>query len=147
MLTERDQEFALEFVQVQEQVNLRKASDGEDTCTGCHYFTDPTSGVSYCWHNELGIVVGGDWICDEYAERGTIDAEMTDTQRAIADKKQHRLVDANRWVNEPVDGEECAGCLYYKDLNQDISYCWNPNLQVEVGHDHHCKYWEQPIGN
>lgn len=82
-------------------------------------------------------------LCDHWAEAGSSSLEMTDVQRAIADKKRQRLVEANDWRTEPQDGRQCSGCLYFNSPDKDISYCWNPNLQVEVGHDHWCTHWEQ----
>lgn len=40
------------------------------------------------------------------------------------------------------NGEKCGNCLYYLDVDDDISYCWHPQLRVLVGFEWWCQWWE-----
>ena len=37
-------------------------------CDNCLFYLDPTDELSYCWHPELRILVGGDWWCQWWEE-------------------------------------------------------------------------------
>jgi hypothetical protein len=44
----------------------------------------------------------------------------------------------------PYEGkEQCGNCLYMLDTDEEISYCWHPQLRVLVGHDWWCQWWEK----
>ena len=37
---------------------------------------------------------------------------------------------------EPYQGKEtCGNCLYYLNADDDLSYCWHPQLRILVGID------------
>jgi hypothetical protein len=40
------------------------------------------------------------------------------------------------------DTERCGNCLYYLDTDDDISYCWHPQLRILVGFEWWCQWWE-----
>ena len=39
-------------------------------------------------------------------------------------------------------GEHCGNCLYYLNPDDDISYCWHPQLRILVGGQWWCQWWE-----
>jgi|GEM_PF-2080486 len=141
--TVKDEELTLEFVQLEEDTNLRVSGDDPKGCGACHFYSDAGADISYCWNGQLGIMVASDWLCDNWTEMGSSSLAMSDAQQAIAEKKWLRLVEGNEWRTEPRDGQQCSACLYFNSPDKAISYCWHPSLQVEVGHDHVCAHWEQ----
>ena len=40
------------------------------------------------------------------------------------------------------DQEKCENCRYYLNPDDDISYCWHPQLRVLVGAEWWCQWWE-----
>jgi hypothetical protein len=49
---------------------LRSRPTGDMRCAGCRYYLEPSADLSYCWHPQLRILVGGDWWC-QWWEQGT----------------------------------------------------------------------------
>lgn len=47
------------------------------------------------------MMVAGEWLCDMWAEAGSVEVQPTEAQQAIAEKKQLRLVEGNNWRTEP----------------------------------------------
>jgi len=46
----------------------------------------------------------------------------------------------------PYEGKErCCNRLYYLNTDDDISYCWHPQLRVLVGFEWWCQWWETII--
>ncbi|MHB2022221.1 MAG: hypothetical protein ACYCO3_02635 [Mycobacteriales bacterium] len=43
---------------------------------------------------------------------------------------------------KPYGDERCGNCLYYRDSDADLSYCWHPKLRILVGADWWCQWWE-----
>jgi len=44
---------------------------------------------------------------------------------------------------EPYLGKErCGNCLYYLNTDNDVSYCWHPQLRILVGDQWWCQWWE-----
>ena len=41
------------------------------------------------------------------------------------------------------DKEKCGNCLYYLNTDDDISYCWHPQLRILVGFEWWCQWWEE----
>jgi hypothetical protein len=37
----------------------------------------------------------------------------------------------------------CDNCLFYLDPDDELSYCWHPNLRILVGSDWWCQWWEE----
>jgi len=46
----------------------------------------------------------------------------------------------------PMDGDRCGGCYYYLDPAQPMAFCWHEKLQILVGADWWCHFWEMPEG-
>jgi hypothetical protein len=42
----------------------------------------------------------------------------------------------------PLDGDRCATCYYYLEPDADLAFCWQEKLQILVGADWWCHYWE-----
>jgi hypothetical protein len=42
----------------------------------------------------------------------------------------------------PLDDDRCATCYYYLDPTDDISFCWHEKLQILVGDNWWCHFWE-----
>jgi hypothetical protein len=144
--TEQDERRALEFVRIRENTGLRGVPEGEQRCGNCHFFADESQNLSYCWHDELEIIVGAAWWCDRWAAIGAPDQQMTEEQVAASEQLWHAKVEDNRWVTQPRSGRQCSTCLYYLDPDGSVSYCWHPGLQVGVGRDHWCSHHEQTSG-
>jgi len=147
----KDEELALEFMRIKDETNLRgtplsggaSPDQGDQRCDNCHFYADTNQDISYCWHEKLEIMVGREWWCDRWEEIGAPDQEMSDEQVTESKRKWYALVEDNQWLNEPKFGEQCNTCLYYLDPDDSVSYCWHPKLQVGVGHDHWCTWWEE----
>jgi hypothetical protein len=64
---EIDEKNWLELKDVMERATLRGHPYGEDEkterCDNCLYYLNPDDEISYCWHQTLRILVGGDWWC------------------------------------------------------------------------------------
>ncbi len=71
---EIDSKIWLEVKDVMDRATLKghpyPKPDGEDErCDNCLYYLDPDEEISYCWHQTLRILVGGDWWCQWWEER------------------------------------------------------------------------------
>lgn len=44
--------------------------------------------------------------------------------------------------SSPLDEDRCSTCYYYLELDQGPAYCWHEKLQILVGPDWWCHYWE-----
>ena len=53
-----------------------------------------------------------------------------------------RLVRVAALRGSPLDGDRCAGCYYYLDPDADLAFCWHEKLQVLVGAEWWCHFWE-----
>jgi hypothetical protein len=40
----------------------------EYRCDNCYFYLDPDADLSYCWHPNLRILVGGSWWCQWWEE-------------------------------------------------------------------------------
>ena len=49
--------------QMADRAVLRGHPSGEERCDNCLYYLDPSDDFSYCWHQQLRILVGGSWWC------------------------------------------------------------------------------------
>lgn len=153
--TERDEELALAFMRTKDETGLRgfPSSDGaspeggDQRCDNCHFYSDTSQEISYCWHDKLEIMVGGSWWCDRWEAVGESDEVMSHEDVVESKKQWYTLVEDNQWVAQPKFGEQCNACLYYLDPDASVSYCWHPKLQVGVGHDHWCTWWEEIPGD
>jgi hypothetical protein len=41
----------------------------DDHCQECLYYLDPSSDLSFCWHEKLHILVGANWWCHYWEMR------------------------------------------------------------------------------
>jgi hypothetical protein len=70
-------------------------------------------------------------------------------------KPEPKEIDERNWLalrdlseravlkGHPYDGNErCSGCLYYLNSDDEISYCWHPQLRILVGGEWWCQWWE-----
>lgn len=69
---EIDSQKWLEWKDVMERATLRghpyEAAKRTERCDNCLYYLDTSEEISYCWHPELRILVGGDWWCQWWDE-------------------------------------------------------------------------------
>ena len=42
----------------------------------------------------------------------------------------------------PSDDDRCGNCFYFLEPGGDLSFCWHEKLQILVGADWWCHYWE-----
>jgi hypothetical protein len=57
-----------------------------------------------------------------------------------------RVVKVAALRGSPLDDDRCGNCLYYLDAGEDLSFCWHEKLQVLVGADWWCHFWEMREG-
>jgi hypothetical protein len=43
---------------------------------------------------------------------------------------------------EPLDDDRCGNCLYYLEPSDAFAFCWHEKLQMLVGVDWWCHFWE-----
>ena len=61
---------------------------------------------------------------------------------------EDRFADAQRVVKiaalrgTPLDEDRCRNCLYYLDPAADLAFCWQEKVQILVGSDWWCHFWE-----
>jgi hypothetical protein len=69
---EIDSKKWLEWKDVLERATLKghpySAGGANERCDNCLYYLDVSEEISYCWHPELRILVGGDWWCQWWEE-------------------------------------------------------------------------------
>jgi hypothetical protein len=53
-----------------------------------------------------------------------------------------RVVKVAALRGAPLDGDSCATCLYYLEPDAELAYCWHEKLQVNVGANWWCHFWE-----
>ncbi len=61
-----DETNAMELGHMAERAVLRghpMGDDGNEKCDNCLYYLNPDDDISYCWHQQLRILVGGEWWC------------------------------------------------------------------------------------
>ncbi len=145
--TARDEDLALAFEAMKADVALRGRPEGDDRCDNCHFYAEPGEGVSYCWHQRVDALVGGQWWCDRWEAIGASAQQMSEQHRSQAMKLKFTVVEDQQWLATSKFGERCDTCLFYLAPGESVSYCWHPNLRCGVGHDHWCQWWEpQPGG-
>lgn len=144
--TEEDERLALELIRVKGETDLRGFPEGDQRCDACHFYDDPDEEIGYCWNDRIERMVGGAWWCDRWEQAGTADARESKADQQTAARLHAELVEDQQWTAEPRFGQQCNTCLYYLNPDESVSYCWNPGLQVGVGFDHWCRWWEQIPG-
>ena len=68
--------------------------------------------------------------------------EPTEEDERNNQKLQH-LVEDSVLKAKPYGDEKCGNCLFYRDNDSDLSYCWHPKIRVLVGADWWCQWWEE----
>ena len=46
----------------------------------------------------------------------------------------------------PLDGDRCGSCFYFLEPDADLAFCWQEKLQILVGRDWWCHFWEMRDG-
>jgi hypothetical protein len=46
-----------------ERAVLKGEPNGDERCDNCLYYLDATASISYCWHQQIRILVGDSWWC------------------------------------------------------------------------------------
>ena len=41
-----------------------------------------------------------------------------------------------------LEGDSCRGCYYYLERGADLSFCWHEKVQILVGSNWWCHFWE-----
>jgi hypothetical protein len=65
------------------------------------------------------------------------EARFADTQRTAK-------ISALR--GRPLDDDRCGTCFYYLEPDADLAFCWQEKLQILVGRDWWCHFWEMRDG-
>jgi hypothetical protein len=60
---EIDEKNWLELSHLAERAVLRGHPNGDERCSNCLYYLNPDDDFSYCWHQQLRILVGSQWWC------------------------------------------------------------------------------------
>ena len=60
---EIDERLAIELRHLAENAVLKATPNEAERCDNCLYYTEPSREISYCWHQKLRILVGGEWWC------------------------------------------------------------------------------------
>ncbi|MCZ7630318.1 MAG: hypothetical protein M5U19_15310 [Microthrixaceae bacterium] len=60
---EIDERLAMELRILSDNAVLKGHPSGDERCDNCLYYLEPTAEISYCWHQKLRILVGGQWWC------------------------------------------------------------------------------------
>jgi hypothetical protein len=53
-----------------------------------------------------------------------------------------RVVKVSALRGTPLDDDRCASCYYYIDAGAPFSFCWHEKLQILVGSEWWCHFWE-----
>jgi hypothetical protein len=56
--------------------------------------------------------------------------------------ESQRVVKVAALRGEPLDDDRCADCLYYLEPDAPLAFCWHEKLQILVGRDWWCHFWE-----
>ncbi|HYF44611.1 MAG TPA: hypothetical protein VD926_00280 [Acidimicrobiales bacterium] len=59
-----DETKSLELRQLADRAVLKgHPYEDREKCENCLYYLEPDAEISYCWHQQLRILVGADWWC------------------------------------------------------------------------------------
>lgn len=70
---EIDERLAMELRILSDNAVLKGHPSGDERCDNCLYYLEPTAEISYCWHQKLRILVGGQWWCQWWERIGAYD--------------------------------------------------------------------------
>jgi hypothetical protein len=57
-------------------------------------------------------------------------------------QQAQRALKISALQTEPSDGDRCGTCLYFLEPDSPLAFCWHEKLQILVGEDWWCHYWE-----
>ena len=60
---EIDEKLSLQLSHFVDDNVLRGRPNGDERCDNCLYYLNPEDDLSYCWHQQIRILVGGNWWC------------------------------------------------------------------------------------
>ncbi|HEY2330444.1 MAG TPA: hypothetical protein VGH94_00865 [Acidimicrobiales bacterium] len=60
----------------------------------------------------------------------------------VAFERAQRAVKVAALRGTPLEGDSCANCYYYLEPEADLAFCWQEKLQILVGKDWWCHFWE-----
>ena len=60
---EIDEKVSMELRILSTNAGLKGRPSGDERCDNCRYYLEPTTDISYCWHQKLRILVGANWWC------------------------------------------------------------------------------------
>ena len=60
---EIDEKVSMELRILSTNAGLKGGPSGDERCDNCRYYLEPTTDISYCWHQKLRILVGANWWC------------------------------------------------------------------------------------
>jgi hypothetical protein len=61
---------------------------------------------------------------------------------------EERFADTQRVVaraalrGKPLDDDRCGNCYYYLEPDDDLAFCWHEKVQILVGTNWWCHFWE-----
>jgi len=53
-----------------------------------------------------------------------------------------RVVKVAALRGSPLDDDSCSSCLYFLEPGNEFAFCWHEKLQVLVGANWWCHFWE-----
>ena len=60
---EIDEKNWLELQHFIDRAVLRGHPNGNEQCNNCLYYLDTDSDLTYCWHQQIRVLVGAQWWC------------------------------------------------------------------------------------
>lgn len=60
---EEDEKNWMLLQHMMDRAVLKGEPYGAEQCDNCFYYLDPDRSISYCWHQQIRILVGGQWWC------------------------------------------------------------------------------------
>jgi len=67
------------------------------------------------------------------------------TEPAVDEAKfaeTQRIVKVSALRSTPLDDDKCGNCYYYLEPENGFAFCWHEKLQILVGEQWWCHYWE-----
>ncbi|MGE0793831.1 MAG: hypothetical protein AB7H43_03450 [Acidimicrobiia bacterium] len=57
-------------------------------------------------------------------------------------ERAQRAVKLSALRPTPLEGDSCGNCYYYLEPDAGLAFCWQEKLQILVGRDWWCHFWE-----
>jgi hypothetical protein len=57
-------------------------------------------------------------------------------------QEAQRVAKVSALRGAPLDDDRCGNCFYYLEHDAPLAFCWHEKLQILVGADWWCHYWE-----